>query len=79
MKIARGRVVLNFEKMILSMVIRGTARKAQAIPQRVHQKIREKIITKGLILSLSPISLGSIKFPIKVCCVMRQRRTRKGI
>jgi hypothetical protein len=53
--------------MILSIVIRGTARKAQAIPQRVPQNIREKIITKGLILSLSPISLGSIKFPIKVC------------
>lgn len=55
----------------------GTARNAQTIPQRLPQKSRERRIINPLRLSLLPISLGSKKFPVIVCGIIKAARRKK--
>jgi hypothetical protein len=64
--IARGLVVSNLEKMILKLVMRGTAKNAPTKPQRLPQKRSERRMIKPLRLSLLQNIFGSRKFPVIV-------------
>ena len=76
-KIASGRVVWNLEKMILRLVIRGTARNAPTIPQRLPQKSKERRITKPLKFNRLPTSFGSRKFHVMVWGISKAPKRKK--
>ena len=52
-----------FSSMILTIMVRGTARSAPTGPQTQAQKSNERITTRVDRPSLLPIRLGSMRFP----------------
>ncbi len=64
---AAGRVFENWERMIIAITVIGTHSNIPVMPQILPQIASDKIIAKGLRLSVSPSNFGSTTWPMNVC------------